>query len=275
MTDRYGVIGHPIAHSKSPVIHQQFALQTGQDISYEAFDIPPEKLKKELKSLIRKGLRGFNVTVPHKEAVAELADAVVGQAERAGAVNTVTVLDDGSMAGDNTDGIGLVEDLTKNLKLSLGGKLVLILGAGGATRGIVPALLDAEPAELRIANRTPERAEALAKQFGDRNAVHACSFDALEDQPFDLIINATSAGLHGEVPPFPASIIGPETVCYDLSYAMKDTPFVAWARAQGCAQAHQGWGMLVEQAAESFRIWRGIRPDTAPVLRRLRWPGKP
>ena len=274
MTDRYGVIGHPIAHSKSPVIHQQFALQTGQDISYEAFDIAPEKLRKELKSLIRKGLRGFNVTVPHKEAVAELADAVVGQAERAGAVNTVTVLDDGSMAGDNTDGIGLVEDLTKNLKLSLDGKLVLILGAGGAPRGIVPALLDAGPAELRIANRTPERAEALAKRFSDEGSVHACAFDALEDQPFDLIINATSAGLHGEVPPFPGSIIGPETVCYDLSYAMKDTPFVAWAREQGCAQAHQGWGMLVEQAAESFRIWRGIRPDTAPVLRRLRWPGQ-
>ncbi len=274
MTDRYGVIGHPIAHSKSPVIHQQFALQTGQDISYEAFDITPEKLKKELKSLIKKGIRGFNVTVPHKEAVAELADAVVGQAERAGAVNTVTVLDDGSMAGDNTDGIGLVEDLTKNLKLSLDGKLVLILGAGGATRGIVPALLDAGPAELRIANRTPERAEALARRFSDEGSIHACSFDALEDQPFDLIINATSAGLHGEVPPFPASIVGPETICYDLSYAMKDTPFVAWAREQGCAQAHQGWGMLVEQAAESFRIWRGVRPDTAPVLRRLRWPAQ-
>ena len=272
MTDRYGVIGHPIAHSRSPVIHQQFALQTGQDISYEAFDIAPEKLEKQLRSLIKKGLRGFNVTVPHKQAVAELADAVVGQAERAGAVNTVTVLDDGSMAGDNTDGIGLVRDLTDNLQLSVGGKLVLILGAGGATRGIVPALLDAEPAELRIANRTSERAEALVERFGDQGPVHACSFDALEDQPFDLVINATSAGLEGEVPPFPASIIGPETVCYDLSYAMKETPFVAWAREHGCTQVHQGWGMLVEQAAESFRIWRGIRPDTAPVLRRLRWP---
>ncbi len=272
MTDRYGVIGHPIAHSRSPVIHQQFALQTGQDISYEAFDIAPEKLEKQLRSLIKKGLRGFNVTVPHKQAVAELADAVVGQAERAGAVNTVTVLDDGSMAGDNTDGIGLVRDLTDNLQLSVGGKLVLILGAGGATRGIVPALLDAEPAELRIANRTSERAEALVERFGDQGPVHACSFDALEDQPFDLVINATAAGLEGEDPPFPASIIGPQTVCYDLSYAMKETPFVAWAREHGCTQVHQGWGMLVEQAAESFRIWRGIRPDTAPVLRRLRWP---
>lgn len=269
MTDRYGVIGHPISHSKSPVIHAVFAKQTGEDISYEAIDIAPADLRSRVRKLIKKGYRGFNVTVPHKEAMAKLADAVVGQATRAGAVNTVTILEDGSMAGDNTDGIGLVRDLTENLSVPIEGRLALILGAGGATRGIVPALLDAGLAQLTIANRGVERAEALAERFADDGEVTASAFDELPSQPYDLVINATSAGLNGEVPPFPASIIGPDTVCYDLSYAMTDTPFIAWAREQGCRKPHQGWGMLVEQAAESFRIWRGVRPDTAPVRRRL------
>lgn len=270
MTDRYGVIGHPIAHSKSPVIHRLFAQQTGQDISYEAYDIAPAELREQIDGLVKEGLRGFNVTVPHKEAVAELVDVLVGQASRARAVNTVSVGSNGTLTGDNTDGIGLVRDLTENLDIVLEGQLVLILGAGGATRGIVPALLEAGPAELKIANRTVERARALAEEFGELGPLQARAFDALERQPFDLVINATSAGLHGEMPPFPASIIGPDTVCYDLSYAMTETPFLAWAREQDCRHAHQGWGMLVEQAAEAFLIWRGVRPDTGPVLRRLR-----
>ncbi len=270
MTDRYGVIGHPIAHSRSPVIHRLFARQTGEDISYEAIDIPPERLTREVRRLVKAGLRGFNVTVPHKEAVAELADSLVGQAKRASAVNTVTVTADGSLVGDNTDGIGLVRDLRANLNVRLEDQLVLVLGAGGATRGIAPALLEAGPAQLTIANRTPARAEALAAEFADLGPIQACAFDALPRQPFDLVINATSAGLHGERPPFPGSIIGPETICYDLSYAMTETPFLAWAREQDCRHAYQGWGMLVEQAAEAFLIWRGVRPETAPVLRQLR-----
>lgn len=270
MTDRYGVIGHPIAHSRSPVIHMLFARQTGEDISYEAFDIPPEALERELRRLVKEGLRGFNVTVPHKQAVAEMADSLVGQAKRARAVNTVTVTTDGSLVGDNTDGIGLVRDLRANLDIRLEDQLILVLGAGGATRGITPALLEAGPAQLTIANRRPERAEALAEEFASLGPVQACAFDDLPRQPFDLVINATSAGLHGETPPFPGSIIGPETVCYDLSYAMTETPFLAWAREHDCQHAHQGWGMLVEQAAESFLIWRGRRPETAPVLKQLR-----
>ncbi len=270
MTDRYGVIGHPIAHSKSPVIHAQFARQTGHDIRYEAIDIEPRKLKKTIRRLVRDGIRGFNVTVPHKEAIADLMDANVGQAERAGAVNTVSVTSDHSLAGDNTDGIGLIRDLTHNLRVSLEGATVLVLGAGGATRGIVPALLDAGTESLTIANRTLQRAQDLADTFGNEGDIAASTFEDLANQRFELVINATSAGLQGEVPPFPPSIIGPNTVCYDLSYAMTETPFVAWAREHDCRHAHQGWGMLVEQAAESFRIWRGVRPDTGPVLRQLR-----
>jgi shikimate dehydrogenase len=269
MTDRYGVIGHPIAHSKSPVIHAQFARQTGQDISYEAFDIPPKALEKRVGALVADGLRGFNVTVPHKEAITEFVDSLEDQAKLAGAVNTVTVQPDGSLRGDNTDGVGLARDLVRNLDIELAGIRILVLGAGGATRGIVPALLEAEPASLRIANRTVERAELLAEQFSDLGHVLACSFDSVGDDSFDLVINATSAGLNGEVPPFPSSIIDRDSFCYDLSYAMHDTPFVAWARQLKPRAVYQGWGMLVEQAAESFRIWRGVRPDTRPVRRRL------
>jgi shikimate dehydrogenase len=269
MTDRYGVIGHPIAHSKSPVIHAQFARETGEDISYAAYDIAPIDLEAKVQGLVAGGLRGFNVTVPHKQRMAELVDSLEPQAELAGAVNTVNVQADGSMSGDNTDGTGLVRDLVRNLEIELAGTEILVLGAGGATCGIVPALLEAEPARLLIANRTPEKAEALSLRFSDLGDVTACSFDELGGISFDLVINATSAGLQGEVPPFPESIVGRGTVCYDLSYAMHDTPFVAWARPLGARDVHQGWGMLVEQAAESFRIWRGVRPDTAPVLRRL------
>jgi shikimate dehydrogenase len=269
MTDRYGVIGHPIGHSKSPVIHRVFAEQTGQDISYEAFDIAPEALEDRVRELVADGLRGFNVTVPHKEAIAALVDRSSERAELAGAVNTVTAGEDGALAGDNTDGVGLVTDLGVNLGIPLQGRRILILGAGGATRGIVPALLQASPEWLRVANRTPERARELADHFDSRGPISGCAFDELGAEPFDLVINATSAGLRGEVPPFPTTIVGGQTICYDLSYAMSDTPFVAWARARGAARVHQGWGMLVEQAAESFLIWRGVRPDTAPVRARL------
>jgi shikimate dehydrogenase len=269
MTTRYGVIGHPIGHSRSPVIHRLFAAQTGEDISYEAFDIAPEALEARLKALVAEGLRGLNVTVPHKEPVARLVDQLTDRAHLAGAVNTLVIAVDGRIDGDNTDGVGLLTDLTTNLDITLKGAHVAILGAGGATRGIVPALLGAGLEDLRIANRTVERARHLVAGFERLGPVSACRFDELDNQRFDLIINATSAGLQGELPPFPPSIIGADTVCYDLSYAMTDTPFVAWARHHGAGQAHQGWGMLVEQAAESFFIWRGVRPDTAPVREKL------
>jgi shikimate dehydrogenase len=273
MTDRYGVIGHPIAHSKSPVIHQQFAHQTRQDMSYEAIDIAPDVLTETLDSLIYDGFKGLNVTVPHKNATFDLMDELSERAQCAGAVNTISVEDEGRLVGDNTDGIGLIRDLKRNLGISIRDANILILGAGGATRGIVPTLLDAGPHRILIANRTAARAEDLAEEFAadasQPEDIAACQFDELEDHSFDLIINATSAGLNGEVPPFPTSIIRPEVVCYDLSYAMTTTPFIKWAREHGAEQTHQGWGMLVEQAAESFWVWRAMRPETAPVLAHL------
>lgn len=273
MTDRYGVIGHPIAHSKSPVIHRLFADATGQDLSYDAIDIPPEELAPRVRQLISDGYRGLNVTVPHKTAVVKLVSQLTSRAELAGAVNTLIVHADGAVEGDNTDGAGLVNDLRQNLRTRLAGIRILILGAGGATRGIVPALFDTNPREILIANRTLDRAQALARDFRMLGRILACQFQELGGKHFDLVINATSAGLKGETPPFPASILGPETLCYDLSYAMQDTPFVAWAAENGAGRVAQGWGMLVEQAAESFQAWRGVRPDTRPVIAKL--PGAP
>ncbi|MGI9342568.1 MAG: shikimate dehydrogenase [Gammaproteobacteria bacterium] len=273
MTDRYGVIGHPISHSKSPVIHSQFAQQLRQDVTYEAIDIEPADLAQTLDSLIHEGFKGLNVTVPHKNAVVDLMTDLSDRAQLASAVNTITVQDDKSMVGDNTDGIGLVRDLRRNLRFEIPDADILILGAGGATRGIVPSLLEAEPREIVIANRTIERAEELVYAFGKAGAalgpVSACRFDELAERQFDLVINATSASLGGDVPPFPTSIIGADVTCYDLSYAMKPTPFVAWATQHGAKHAHQGWGMLVEQAAASFRIWRGRRPETRGILANL------
>jgi shikimate dehydrogenase len=273
MTDRYGVIGHPIAHSKSPVIHRLFAEATGQDLTYDAIDIPPEQLATRVRQLFAEGYRGLNVTVPHKSEVLKLASRLTSRAELAGAVNTLIVHADGAVEGDNTDGTGLVNDLRQNLRTRLAGTRVLILGAGGATRGIVPALFDTNPRDIMIANRTLDRAQALARDFRMLGKILACQFQELGGQRFDLVINATSAGLKGEVPPFPGSILGPGTLCYDLSYSMQDTPFVIWAKENGAGRVAQGWGMLVEQAAESFYAWRGVRPDTRPVIAKL--PGSP
>jgi shikimate dehydrogenase len=269
MTDQYGVIGHPIAHSKSPIIHAQFAEQTQQDIEYSAFDIAPEELPTGLEQLVADGLKGLNVTVPHKTAIADLLHDLSERARISGAVNTISIDEGGGLSGDNTDGVGLVLDLQQNLSIDLAKLQILVLGAGGATRGIVPALLEAGPEEIMIANRTLDKARLLAEEFASLGKLSCCEFDDLGGLGFDLIINATSAGLDGGVPPFPGSIINPDVVCYDLSYAMKDTPFVAWARQRGAEHAHQGWGMLIEQAAESFYIWRGIRPDTGTVRRHL------
>lgn len=268
MPDRYAVIGHPISHSRSPIIHRMFAEDTGEPISYEALDVAPDQLDETVRNFMTEGGRGLNVTVPHKQDVINLMDSLTERAQLAGAVNTITQRDDGTLEGDNTDGIGLIADLL-NLGVELIDASILILGAGGATRGIIPPIMERKPTELVIANRTIEKAQTLAAAFADMGEITACGFDDLEDKHFNLIINATSAGLEGELPPFPTSILAPDTVCYDLSYSMRDTPFVEWARANGCKQVFQGWGMLIEQAAESFAIWRGIRPDTRGVRERL------
>ena len=267
--DRYGVMGYPVSHSRSPTIHRLFALQTGQEIEYELLQVSPDKLETAVRKFQRDGGKGLNVTVPHKSEVTRLVDHMSEPASTAGAVNTLT-FKEGEILGDNTDGFGLLRDLSVNLELELAGTNILVLGAGGATRGIVGPLLEMEPASLRIANRTPGKAKALADYFSRSGPVTACRFDVVPvTEPYDLIINATSAGIHGDEPPYPAAAVSDTTFCYDLSYALKPTPFCVWAREKGAANSVMGWGMLVEQAAESFRIWRGVRPDTAEILDRM------
>ena len=267
--DQYGVVGHPISHSWSPFIHGLFAKQTDQSINYRLYDITPENFRAQVLEFFTRGGRGLNVTVPHKEAAAELANSLTERADRAGAVNTLILNPDHVLLGDNTDGHGLVTDLQKNLGLGIANERLLILGAGGATRGVIEPLLSMGPTEIVIANRTPDRAINLASLFADLGSVRGCGFQDVGDEPFDIVINATAAGLAGAVPDVAGSVIAGHTVCYDMSYSKSATPFEAWAIEQGCARAHKGWGMLVEQAAESFTLWRGVRPDTEPVLAAL------
>ena len=269
VVDRYGVMGYPVSHSRSPVIHRLFAMQTNQDMQYELLQVRPEKLESAISQFRRTGGRGFNVTMPHKNEVAKLVDEMSERAQTAGAVNTVSFEGD-RMLGDNTDGFGLMRDLQLNLGLSLYGSRILVLGAGGATRGVLQPLLEAQPFSLVIANRTVPKAQALVDHFGTFGPVSACGFGNVPtNKNYDLIINATSAGFKGETPPYPESAVNEDTVCYDMSYGLTPTPFSEWASRQGAARSVMGWGMLVEQAAESFRIWRGIRPDTQPVLKQL------
>jgi len=268
--DPYGVVGHPVGHSLSPFIHGMFARDTGQAMSYRLYDVSPAEFAGFVSGFFDRGGRGLNVTVPHKIAAVEAANELTSRAAHAAAVNTLALRDDGTILGDNTDGAGLVRDLCDNLGLVITNRRLLIVGAGGATRGILAPLLGLSPTTVVIANRTPERAQALAAAFTDLGSTQGVGFEDVGDQPFDLVINATSASLSGEMPPLPPSVVGPGTVCYDLAYGRAATAFVDWARARGCAQALQGLGMLVEQAAESFRLWRGIRPSTAKVLAALR-----
>jgi len=263
MTDRYAVFGHPIAHSKSPQIHTAFARQTGQDMTYEAILAPLDGFAESVAAFIAAGGRGANVTVPFKEEAFKLANRLSPRAQRAGAVNTLMFDADGIL-GDNTDGAGLVADLTRNLHSALSGKHVLLLGAGGAARGVIEPLLDQQPAALVIANRTVSRAKELAELFG--RGVRACGFDAA-DTPFDLVINATAASLAGDLPPLSPRVFTADTLAYDMMYG-RDTPFLGFARTHG-ARTADGLGMLVEQAAEAFCLWRGVRPNTAPVIAAL------
>lgn len=267
--DRYGVMGYPISHSRSPVIHRLFALQTGQNLQYELLQVSPEKLETAVRQFQRTGGKGLNVTVPHKSEVARLVDQMSERARTAGAVNTLAFRGS-EIYGDNTDGIGLLRDLGVNLGIGLEDARILVLGAGGATRGIVGPLLEMRPQSLVIANRTIDKAQELAARFESQGPVSACRFNAVPvAQAYDLVINATSAGLQGDTPPYPAAAVTRNTFCYDLSYGLNPTPFSVWARDQGAAKSVMGWGMLVEQAAESFKLWRGVRPDTAPVLKQM------
>ena len=266
--DRYALVGHPVSHSRSPLIHQLFARQTGQNMTYELIDALPEEFETAVRGFGAAGGRGLNVTLPHKEAAFALCRTHGPEALMARAVNTITITGRGrELRGDNTDGRGFIRDVTGNHARAIAGQRVLLLGAGGAARGIVGPILAEGPESLLIANRTIERAEALKADFGPPSALAVCSFDDLADAgDFDIVVNATSAGLHGEQPPFPGTLVSEKTFCYDLAYSAKATPFMSWAEANGAGGAAQGWGMLVEQAAASFEIWRGVRPDTASIL---------
>ena len=266
--DRYALVGHPVEHSRSPLIHTVFARQTGQRLTYELIDAEPPSFETAVRGFGAAGGKGMNVTVPHKEAAFALCSRSSEAATASGAVNTISIAD-GVLTGHNTDGIGFIRDLTVNLRQSLAGARIVVLGAGGAARGIIGPLLKENPSELTLANRTKERAAELVAKLGGSSLV-ARTFAELADlAPADFLINATSAGLKGEPPPFPVSLVSPQTFCYDLVYGSNDTPFVVWAKTHGAARAVHGWGMLVEQAAESFAIWRGVRPDTKPLLKQI------
>ncbi len=268
--DRYGVLGYPVAHSKSPIIHRLFAEQTDQALSYELLEVPPDKLEAAVRQFQKAGGRGLNITVPHKAQITRLVDELSEEASIAGAVNTLSI-DKERIVGYNTDGIGLARDLSDNWKLDLKGKRVLILGAGGATQGILGPLLELQPEITTIANRTVSKANALANHFGALGDVEGVRFQDVNNGPaYDLIINATSAGISGETAPFPRGAVDRRrTACYDLSYALTTTPFIQWAKQMDAAKTRSGWGMLIEQAAESFRIWRGVMPDTETVIKQL------
>lgn len=268
--DRYAVMGNPIAHSKSPQIHTQFAAQTKQCLRYDAILVDLDDFKTAVYAFHTEGGRGLNVTVPFKQEAWTLANARTARAERAGAVNTLWWDEQNTLHGDTTDGVGLVRDLRDNHGLALKHLRILLVGAGGAVRGVIEPLLAEQPAELIIANRTAHKAIELAALFKDLGPISGGGFDALTTAPFDLIINGTAAGLAGEVPPLPTAVVGAKTWAYDMMYATEPTAFVRWALEHGAHQARDGLGMLVEQAAESFWIWRGIRPATGPVIAQLR-----
>ena len=268
-TDQYAVFGHPISHSKSPRIHTLFAQQTGQRIDYTARDVPADIFKEELKNFADGGGRGLSCTVPLKELAWHIAHEKSERANRARAVNTLVIGNDGKLFGDNTDGVGLMRDLTENLGVTVTGLDILLLGAGGASRGVIEPLLAGKPSRLIIANRTLAKAEKLASEFSDRGGIAALGFESLNGESFDLIVNATAASLTGDLPPLPERILNPGGVCYDLAYASQPTPFVRWGLGQGARLSVDGIGMLVEQAAESFFIWRGKRPQTRQVIELL------
>ena len=269
--DRYAVIGNPIGHSQSPRIHTLFAQQTQQHLTYAVLLAEIDGFTQAVDQFRAEGGCGLNVTVPFKQDAWQYADVRSERAERAGAVNTLVLnADDGQIFGDNTDGVGLVRDLCINHDQTLVGKRLLLLGAGGAARGVIQPLLAQQPAQLAIANRTLSKAQDLAQAFTDLGEVVAYGYDSLNGQSFDIIINATAAGLSDAVPPLPDQILAVQGCCYDMVYSDQPTAFVRWGQAHDAALALDGFGMLVEQAAESFALWRGVRPETKGVIQQLR-----
>ena len=268
--DRYAVIGHPVGHSRSPFIHARFAAQTGHSLTYTTIDAAPADFPAAARRFFSVGGKGLNVTVPHKEAALELVDELTPRAQRAGAVNTLAIRAGGQgLLGDNTDGAGLARDLLNNHRIMIAGRRVLLLGAGGAARGVLAPLLGLKPSDLTVVNRNVDRARELVERFRDLGKLRAIGYEKLGSEPYDIVINGTAASLAGELPPLPAGIVDSRSICYDMAYGREDTPFVRWAWERGCARALMGLGMLVEQAAESFYLWHGVRPDTASVLSEL------
>jgi shikimate dehydrogenase len=268
--DHYAVFGNPIAHSKSPIIHTLFAQQTGQAIVYTAELAEIGKFAETARKFLNNNGKGMNVTVPFKEDAFVFADTHTPRALRAGAVNTLIKQHDGKVLGDTTDGVGLVNDLTQNHAISLQNKSILIIGAGGAVRGVLEPILQLQPKELLIANRTADRAVQLARDFSDMGTVSGCGLDDIGGTSYDLVINGTSASLQGELPPLPAGIFNQQASSYDMMYAATATPFMQWSKTNGAENCFDGLGMLVEQAAESFYLWRNVHPDTRPVIAQVR-----
>lgn len=270
LIDRYAVFGHPIKHSKSPRIHGLFAEQTGQALEYTTQDVPAEQFSDAAENFFSEGGKGLNCTVPLKELAWSYADRKTERAQLSKAVNTLALQPDGSILGDNTDGIGLVTDLLTNHAIPLSGIRILILGAGGASRGVIAPILEQSPQALVIANRTVDKAVKLATEFhGKDSSITGCGYEALENKQFDLILNATSASLSEQLPPLPAGLLAAGGNCYDLAYGNEPTAFVRWGLENHAAKSLDGLGMLVEQAAEAFFIWRGVRPKTRPVIELL------
>jgi shikimate dehydrogenase len=266
MIDQYAVIGNPIAHSKSPIIHQAFAKQTDQTMSYDRVLAPLDGFSAKVQELCGLGFKGVNVTVPFKLEAFQLANQLTPRAQFAGAANTL-IFSDSGIVGDNTDGAGIVRDIEHNIKVPIKGKRVLLIGAGGAAEGVLQPILVCNPASLVIVNRTLNKATQMAKKAGNKNAT-AATFEDLAGKIFDIVINATSTGLSDVELPLPPTIFAPNALAYDMMYG-KETPFMAMARRQG-AQVADGLGMLIEQAAEAFFVWRGVRPETQSVMQAIR-----
>ncbi len=265
--DRYAVMGNPVAHSKSPEIQQAFATQCQQKIHYDKILVAMGDFENAVINFQKQGGKGLNVTLPFKQRAYELADQCSERAELAEAVNTI-IFKDNKIIGDNTDGAGLVNDLINNQKITMANKTILIIGASGAARGVIGPLWQQQPALIHIANRTEQKAVELAAHFNKTNII-ASSLLQLNNS-FDIIINATSSSIQDEVPEVSPNIIHSDSFCYDMFYANSDTAFVKWAKATGAKQAVDGLGMLVEQAAEAFYVWRGVRPQTTAVIQQLR-----
>jgi shikimate dehydrogenase len=266
MSDRYAVFGNPIAHSKSPQIHAMFAQQTQQDMHYDRQRVDVGNFSAEATAFFSGGGKGLNITVPFKLDAYAFATVLTARAQQAAAVNTLALQADGTILGDNTDGVGLVADMTTNLGWLLRDKKILVLGAGGAVRGVLGPLLLQRPQCIFIANRTAQKAVELAATF----RVQGCGYEQLGDEQFDMVINGTSASLAGDLPPLPANLLAANAGCYDMMYGARPTVFMQWALQQGAAHVADGLGMLVEQAAEAFTLWRGMRPRTAEVIDELR-----